>query len=237
METWSDYYVWRGLPLDSPAAILLHFPLTLYFSLHLVAAKTFKNDMLTKRILNIHYLGPNHELYQLEFFAELSVILQVEHIHIDMIGPDVPTFRNLEEFELFRLPKCSDGDCECKSPSAKEPLNCRVTVKIWAGLYHDVYKQVAETFRPDFIFAPNAGVAAFSSWVPTMELIHRLQVPAIFTDFCEEATILASKCIQEVLQCEVTIPMQINPFRQPITPPCKVMELPTYSNCFLFGIN
>ncbi|KAI5078428.1 hypothetical protein GOP47_0006099 [Adiantum capillus-veneris] len=237
METWSEYYIWRGLPLDSPVAILLHFPLTLYYSLHLVATKTFRNDMLTKRMLRIHYLGPSHELDQLEFFAELSVILQVEHIHIDLIGPDVPICRNFEELELIGLPQCSDGNCMCKLPSETEALKCRVTFKLWKGFYHDVYKQVAEGFPPDIIFAPNAGVAAFPSWIPTLELIYKLQVPSIFTDFCEEATMLALKCIQKVLDCELSIPMQINPFRQPMTPPCKVMELPTYSNCFLFGIN
>lgn len=237
METWSEYYLWRGLPLDSPVAILLHFPLTLYYSLHLVAAKTFRTDIMTRRMLRVHYLGPKRELDQPEIFAELTAILQVRCIHIDFIGPDVPSFRNLEELELTGLPECSDDDCKCKLPSEKANMKCSFTCKLWKGFYHDVYKQVAENFPPDIIFAPNAGVAAFPSWIPTLELINRLQIPAIFTDYCEEAAILASRCIQEVLACQLTIPMQINPFRQPMTPPCKVMELPTYSNCFLFGIN
>ncbi|GIM01268.1 hypothetical protein Vretimale_6049, partial [Volvox reticuliferus] len=33
---WSSYYRWAGLPVESPAALLLHFPLTLYGALRLV---------------------------------------------------------------------------------------------------------------------------------------------------------------------------------------------------------
>ena len=30
LQSWSDYFAWRGLNLDSPAAILMQWPLTLY---------------------------------------------------------------------------------------------------------------------------------------------------------------------------------------------------------------
>lgn len=237
LETWTDYYMMRGLSFDSPVAILLHWPLTLYHCLNLVAGKSFKNDMLTQKVLRVHYLGPNQELDQLEVFAELSAILPFEHIHIDFVGPDVPSFRNFEESKLLSFLECSDGECKCKLPWENMDTKCSVSLKLWKGLYHDTYKQLNEGPLPDFIFAPNAGIAAFQSWLPTLKLINKLRVPAVFTDFCEEATILATTCVKEVLACKLTIPMQINPFRQPMTPPNKVLELPTYSNCFLFGIN
>ncbi|KAH7435674.1 hypothetical protein KP509_06G074800 [Ceratopteris richardii] len=237
LRSWADYYRWRGLPLDSPVAILLHYPLTLYYSLQLMASKIAVNDLLSKGTLRVHYLGPKQELDQIEIFAELSALFGIDHIHIDFVGPDVPSFRNLTELQLTSFAKCSDGDCKCKSAPNNGVRNFLVNIKMWKGLYHDVYEELAEGFPPDIIFAPNAGLAAFSSWIPTLKLIKGLQSPTVFTDFCEEASTLACKCIQEVLECQLIVPMQINPFRQPMTPSCKVMELPTYSNCFVFGIN
>ena len=35
--SWQDYYAWRGLSLDSPMAVLLTYPLTVYYVItHLV---------------------------------------------------------------------------------------------------------------------------------------------------------------------------------------------------------
>lgn len=35
--SWQDYYTWRGLSLDSPMAVLLTYPLTVYYVItHLV---------------------------------------------------------------------------------------------------------------------------------------------------------------------------------------------------------
>lgn len=35
--SWQDYYTWRGLSLDSPTAVLLTYPLTVYYVItHLV---------------------------------------------------------------------------------------------------------------------------------------------------------------------------------------------------------
>ncbi|CAM6119120.1 unnamed protein product [Calypogeia fissa] len=35
----------------------------------------------------------------------------------------------------------------------------------------------------------------------------------------------------------LTHPVQPNPFRQPFSVEEKLLNLPTYSNCFIFGIN
>ncbi|CAI5983891.1 unnamed protein product [Closterium sp. NIES-64] len=38
--SWRHYYLWRGLPLHSPAALLLHTPLTILLALHLLLPST-----------------------------------------------------------------------------------------------------------------------------------------------------------------------------------------------------
>ncbi|PWA77023.1 zinc ion binding protein [Artemisia annua] len=60
------------------------------------------------------------------------------------------------------------------------------------------YEELTNEFVPDLIIAPNAGIAAYRSWSPTIELINEIEIPAIFSDYCEEACHLAANCITSV---------------------------------------
>ncbi|MFS8020628.1 hypothetical protein Hanom_Chr16g01417821 [Helianthus anomalus] len=92
MESWSDYYEWRGIPLDSPVALLLHWPLTIYQAIQLAFAK--QSIIETTDELCIHYLGPERELYQTAVFGELHSLLPGVQLHIDFVGPAVPHDRS-----------------------------------------------------------------------------------------------------------------------------------------------
>ncbi|KAL2621152.1 hypothetical protein R1flu_001357 [Riccia fluitans] len=233
---WQSYYKWRDLPLESPVALLLHWPLTLYdaFSRISMRSPTLRADV--EEGCCVHYLGPEREVNMLQVFAELLAFFPSRHLHIDMIGPGVPSVRDGELLDLREYPKCSDEDCLCKTSFGSESRRCsRVTVKLWRGLYHDRYSDMESS--PQFIFAPNAGLAAFSSWQPTLKLISRSGIPAIFSDYCEEAAELALRSISSACTAPVSHSVQLNPFRQPLCPRERLMNLPTYSNCFIFGIN
>ncbi|GKC30534.1 hypothetical protein Tco_1037828, partial [Tanacetum coccineum] len=68
------------------------------------------------------------------------------------------------------------------------------------------------------------------------ELINEIEIPAIFSDYCEEACHLAANCITSVTGCPPSTPVQLNPFKQPLAVEDSALVLPCYSNCFLFGI-
>ena len=96
------------------------------------------------------------------------------------------------------------------------------------------------------------------------ELIQQLGVPAVFSDFCEEAANLAACCIEKVTQKALRLPVsrlpgflgylcgviihpcmhacmhdvqvQVNPFRQPMPVEDSALRIPCYSNCFLLGM-
>lgn len=60
-HTWASYYKWRGLPLDSLAAQLLHWPMTIYRLLHQLGLAPL--DVQTRRRhLTVHLLGVEKEL-------------------------------------------------------------------------------------------------------------------------------------------------------------------------------
>jgi hypothetical protein len=56
-HNWTSYYKWRGLPLNSPAALLLHWPLTIYRLLFLLGFLHLETGGTVRRKLSIHLLG------------------------------------------------------------------------------------------------------------------------------------------------------------------------------------
>ncbi|XP_064995269.1 uncharacterized protein LOC135631483 isoform X1 [Musa acuminata AAA Group] len=240
LSCWEDYYQWRCLPLDSPVALLLHWPLTVYHCFQLLAAQGSISEV--KDELNIHYLGPEKELLQLGVFGELLALFSGVQIHMDLVGPAVPQFRDGKTVSLCKYLPCAEQDCICKSScadSGARRLNGKcvtVHIKLHKGFYHDIRRNILKDSYPHLIIAPNAGVAAYSSWSPTIELIKEMGIPAIFTDFCEEAANLAADCISTVTSLPLRLPIQINPFRQPMVVEDSAIYVPCYSNCFLFGM-
>jgi len=56
-HNWTSYYKWRGLPLKSPAALLLHWPLSVYRLLYLLGFVSSRDDGSERHKLTIHCLG------------------------------------------------------------------------------------------------------------------------------------------------------------------------------------
>ncbi|XP_022861435.1 zinc finger MYND domain-containing protein 15 isoform X4 [Olea europaea var. sylvestris] len=248
LTSWKDYYEWRCIPLCSPAALLLHWPLTIYWAIRLATLKSLIPAI--GKELRIHYLvlveGPEKELLQLSVFGELLALFPGIRLLIDLVGPAVPQHRSVpmddEKIYVYSYAKCNQIDCQCKysvenlSQHVYEGDSSAVILRFHAGFYHDRYRDIAKDFPPHLIIAPNAGIAAYTSWLPTIELIKEIKVPAIFSDYCEEASHLATCCISSATGCAPTIPIQLNPFRQPLPVEESALFLPCYSNCFVFGM-
>jgi hypothetical protein len=67
-HTWAGYYQWRGLPIHSPAVLLLHWPLTVYKLLHSLGLVP-THPPTERRRLTIHLLGIEKELDFLPVFV------------------------------------------------------------------------------------------------------------------------------------------------------------------------
>ncbi|PWA97060.1 Zinc finger, MYND-type [Artemisia annua] len=100
-------------PLDSPVALLLHWPLTIYQAIQLTSAKQLIPETMDE--LCIHYLGPERELHQLAVFGELHALLPGVQVHIDFVGPSVPHDRDGETAGLCNYAHCMEVNCSCKS--------------------------------------------------------------------------------------------------------------------------
>jgi hypothetical protein len=156
-ESWAEYYSLRGIPVEAPVALLLSWPLTL---LHMLSLKKLTGE----RKVVVHYLGPEKECMMLPFFKELSVLLPATTLLIEMIGP-----------LSIALP-----------PTLSYPslLGGSVTIRVTAGLYHDVIDTLA---RPDLVVGMNAGLSLYEDrWPKTLDLIMERKMPFFFTDYSEQ---------------------------------------------------
>ncbi|XVE91908.1 hypothetical protein REPUB_Repub01dG0051800 [Reevesia pubescens] len=211
---WKDYYEWRCIPLHSPVALLLHWPLTVYHAIQIAGLGSLTSE--TSKLC-IHYLGPEKELLQLAVFGELCALFPGVHVQIELIGPAVPHQRNGDKIELYNYAHCIEKDCNCKYKN--ENSSCtgtfsRVTLQLHRGYYHDCFRDISKDSFPHLIIGPNAGIAAYSTWLPTIELIKDINAPAVFSDYCEEACHLAACCINSLTN----------------QPP----RLPVFSHCYIF---
>ncbi|KAK3260551.1 hypothetical protein CYMTET_30502 [Cymbomonas tetramitiformis] len=222
---WEAYYRLRQLPLDSPVALVLDVALTLYHVLCTSFKQQFAEAFLSKSLLplTVHVLGAQRELDQLDALRELSSLLPHALLHIHFIGPDVPRSRDSEEAATWTTPH---GDLGKEAPPSGTGR-----VSLHHGLYHAVRSKLPEA---DLVFAPNAGIAAYPSWLPTVDLFAAFETPFFITDFCEEAALLAVE-ILTAAGVELDYQISPNPFRRPFSKRSNDNALPAYSNGFLFG--
>ncbi len=89
---WSAYYSWRGLPLSSPVAFILHWPLSVYFVLQRLLPRLGKSPIF-------------HTVYASSGSEPTRRILQSKTLHIHLIGVEMeldmlPTFKVRRCFQL-----------------------------------------------------------------------------------------------------------------------------------------
>mgnify|MGYP003334126460 CR=1 FL=1 len=87
---------------------------------------------------------------------------------------------------------------------------------------------------PDMVIAMNAGLYAYESWRSVVEYLHaNTGVVGVFSDYNEysgtNCAALAGAASRDSLR--------INPFRQPMAMPVYSMNLPQFSNGFLYVFN
>ena len=156
-----------------------------------------------KQAITIHVLGPEKELDQLCTFSVLGVLNHKVRVDIYFVGPAI-------------------------SQNSSAVLGEAVHVNLVPGLYHEVHDSLPP---PDVTMAFNAGLAAYPSWIPTLQVVKRSNVPFFCTDYCEEA-VFRSLTIMHSIGMDVSEAIRINPFRKPLMISSSDNDLPSCSNGF-----
>lgn len=210
-SNWSEYYQLRSLPLTSPVADILSHPMTIYYILTALDVGS-KSLLLKGQDVVLHYLGPEGELDWLPAFSEISHLLHhFGNVLIIMVGPEIPSSLSGSTFEV----------------------GGRVKVNLIKGTYQDEYDNMP---KPEVIMALNCGLELHSSWNEALELIKSISVPAFFS--CQsEISCSNAKRLLRYGGLQISYPVTPNPFRSPVRQYGPSSNLPSYSNCFLLGVN
>jgi hypothetical protein len=75
LNSWEDYYKVREIPLSSPVALLMTFPLTIYYAIQKYGEVPITVSRMLRRPLRVHVVGVEKELNFLDLFSEVGYLL------------------------------------------------------------------------------------------------------------------------------------------------------------------
>ena len=216
---WSGFYRRRGLPLEHPAAIALHWSLTVHRCLAVseawgrIGASEERKPRLPKRL---HLLGAGlSECNTLHTLAELGGLGWADRggLEITLVGPGVPpecTGRvhvmpagglEGEEEPAWRC-SCSGGEGAPFRVQGASRSACPgvVTAVCLRGRYGAGLLAEAGVSGPDLAVAMNAGLPVFPEWEASIVYVLAAGVPLFVTDLVEEAAVQARELVLAVAE-------------------------------------
>ncbi|KDR82444.1 hypothetical protein GALMADRAFT_824344 [Galerina marginata CBS 339.88] len=240
---WDSWYRWRKLSKESPAVLLMDYPMSVYQMLvkclEVTSPKAGRED---KRVpLHVHLIGVEVELNYLPLFSELALLLPYHDIKLVVFGAPV--------IKLLKEAKNSPGCLATKSPvfTYKAPPECgsgAVSVYLhsasanWSTLGSDS-ALTAHGGRPDALVACNAGLASYREWFHVVQEAHLKRIPFATTEYAEQSAehqvgymhmMLAGSGASQRPQEKYEI--QLNPFQRPGQRPIPMYRLPNIVNGF-----
>ncbi|XP_062621593.1 zinc finger MYND domain-containing protein 15-like [Saccostrea cucullata] len=203
---WSSYYRCRGLDLSSPIAVLLQWPLTVFYIIkYLLNFDNVRHPSDGQIYIDI--VGVEKEVELIPVFKELGYLLSDLVISIHMFGKHL--HHKVKE---------------------KSWTFSNVTITVHNQFYH---KHVSQERIPTVVIGFNAGLAAYPSWIPTITKLKDMKTPTYFTDYCRSSIELSKMMLQDHSGISISAPI-LNPFRSPIRKISSDHELPCFSNAFIY---
>ena len=247
LRSWREYYADRGLPADSPAALVLTHSLTLYHILQTLglagqaasggsgpssssssaaaapSSSSSSSSSPTPRRVRVHYLGAEGIEFLLgPTFRELAVLMPHLTIEIDLIGA---TLDASAAGKAFSIPTRHGATLSLRFH--KEAYT-RATLARLGG-------------PPDVAVALNAGFATPQySWQEAIAALRPTRTPLVFTDYTEHMLERARQLLAALGHPSLSWEPSLNPFRQPMQlprPNAGATALPFVSNGFIAGVN
>ncbi|XP_004857334.1 zinc finger MYND domain-containing protein 15 isoform X1 [Heterocephalus glaber] len=235
--SWLDYYTWRGLSLDSPMAVLLTYPLTVYYVItHLVPQSFPELNIQNKQSLKIHVVEAGKEFDLVMVFWEFLVLLPHMALELQFVGDGLPLENDQQHFTLQRdAPEVSvrpsSGVSARLSSGVKEKGGRRdLQIKVSARPYH-----LFQGPKPDLVIGFNSGFGLKDTWLSSLPRLQSLRVPAFFTESSEYGCVMDDQTMA-VATGGGTSPPQANPFRSPFRLRAADNCMPWYCNAFIFHL-
>ncbi|KZW03620.1 hypothetical protein EXIGLDRAFT_664199 [Exidia glandulosa HHB12029] len=238
---WDSWYRWRKLPKESPAALLMDFPMSVHEILvRCLQVTNRKAGSASKRVsLTVHYLGAEVELNFIPLFSELALLLPYHDIKLVMFGENV---RKLGE-EAKKKPSSLVAKSSPSTPvfTYKAPDECGSgAISVFLCTSKALWEPNMSDFpTPDALVACNAGLGSYREWIPVVQAAHRLEIPFGVTEYAEQSAehqvanfplMLSYGGIRPKSRDEYEI--GLNPFQKPGQRAIPQYRLPNVSNGF-----
>ena len=227
LSSWHEYYKLRHIPVTSPVALLLTYPLTLYYAIVEYGQVPCTVARMLNRPLRIHVVGVEKEINFLDIFKEI-VFLLPDGFRVELI------FVVRDDM----LPSCLRSLPDLCGRDGKSVFSVDLTETLHVSIVSGVYgsSTLDPNFDcgsgpPDLLVAFNAGIYAYESWRSVVTYLDQHRgVIGVMSDYNEFSGVqCASLDHRETLT--------VNPFRQPRAMPVYSMNLPQFSNGFLYVFN
>uniref|UniRef100_UPI00398EF142 zinc finger MYND domain-containing protein 15-like n=1 Tax=Pristiophorus japonicus TaxID=55135 RepID=UPI00398EF142 len=227
--TWKSYYQWRGLGIDSPVAVLLSCPLTIYHIITSLVPLHFPElNILNKQSLKIHILEAQKQFEIRMVFWELAVLLPHVTFEIHFVGDGLPLEVDKQQFNLQR----KDGQVCVVNPNIGDERSDRrnIRIKVCSKPYH-----MLQGPKADLVIGFNVGFGLSETWLRSLPRLQSLRVPAYFTECSEYSCVIDNQTMTTAAGGSVSRPL-LNPFRSPFRIIGIDNNLPWYSNAYLFHL-
>ncbi|SJL13376.1 uncharacterized protein ARMOST_16818 [Armillaria ostoyae] len=241
IDSWDAWHEWRKLPKESPAALLMSFPLSAYWLIvHCLKVTGPSAGSAGKRIpLRIHAIGAEVELNYLPLFSEIALLLPYHDIKLVFFGQSV---QKLVEEGKKSDPQSLVAKSSTSSPvfAYKAPKECG-SGSIELYLHGDSLTWSPDMLdrssgRPDAIIALNAGLGSYGEWVPVIQAAHLASLPFAVTEYaeqsCEQQRLTFPRMLGPRVPARKEYAIELNPFQRPGQRGIPMYRLPNVVNGF-----
>ncbi|KAF9040270.1 hypothetical protein BDZ89DRAFT_944960 [Hymenopellis radicata] len=228
ISSWESWYEWRGLSKESPAALLMSFPLTAYWlitnCLQLTRASAGRPE---KRVpLHLHAIGAEVELNYLPLFSELALLLPYHDIKLVLFGQSVEKLLAIAK-KSHRLSLAGKSSSSTPVFAYEAPKECgsgRIEIFLHgaSSVWGPEMLSAANEYggRPDGVIAFNAGLGSYQAWIPVIQSIHRAVMPFAVTEYTEHSCEMQRATFPQMVRLVNAEPMkeykiEMNPFQRP----------------------
>jgi len=254
---WQSWYQWRSLPFDSPAALLMNYPLTVYHLLVnvLKVASPSRGSSESRQTLDVHYLGAEVELNMLPIFSELALLLPHTDIKLTLFG-----------YAVYKIVQKANKNSIAAKAKRKEPVYTyrspasmgQSTLAIYLDGDHENWDPRFTSVKynlPDAVVAPNAGLLSYKGWSSVILFCHVEEVPFGVTEYAEQSAEVQRDSFSKIIHHAIPslgprmntaqledlakprqYPIGFNPFQRPGQRPIGSTRLPNVSNGFTIRI-
>ncbi|TFK73086.1 hypothetical protein BDN72DRAFT_762426 [Pluteus cervinus] len=246
---WESWYKWRSIPVASPAAWLMSYPLSIYHLLvNVLKIVDPKRSSSYRQPLHVHYLGAESELNFIPIFSELALLLPHTDLTITIFGKAA--------YNLIQLAKQSYPN----SIAAKNPVweytapdsvgGSTININLYDKAENWTRQAIVDEDKfPDAMIGLNAGLLSDNNWGDPMMFSALLEIPFAITDYMEqilETTVTALPTLrtetarmigeENAQYSKLMEPFETsidpNPFHKPGQRCISVVRLPNIENGF-----